>query len=382
MDFSFTKEQQMIQKAMREFAEKELLPRYDYYDRTGKFPYDQWKKMAELGVTGTGIPEEYGGQPVDAVTGGLIALELARGDVNCAYAAALSGTVSVIVKYASEEIKQQWLPDVATGDSVVAIAVTEPHCGSDVAGLKMTAIKKGDHYILNGEKSGVTFMTNCDVMIVFALTDPAAKVRGVSCFLVPSDLPGITRQGYEDMGGKCIGRGSAFFDNVKLPEKYLMGKEGKGFYQVMGALDKLRLYLSLLALGAAEKSLEETMEYVKERTAFGKPLAQFEGISFPIAEHHATIETAKWFCFRTLWMADQGMTNLKEVAVCKYLAPKESVQIIHNCLLLHGHYGYTLDLPLEQRLRDTIALEIADGTAQIQKIIIARELMGRVSLPY
>jgi len=382
IDFSLTKEQVMIQKTMRRFAEKELLPKYSHYDQTETFPFEQWKKMAELGVMGLGIPSEYGGQPADQVTTGLIVKELARGDVNCAYAATFSGLITVIAKYADEEIKTEYLPKFAMGEKIFALAVTEPHIGSDVAALKATAAKENGYYILNGEKSSVSFAMDCDAFLVFAVTDPGAKARGISCFFVPVDTPGITRQPYKDMGARAIRRGSFFLDNVKIPERNLIGKENKGFHQVMGAFDVLRVLMSLQALGAAEKTLEETIDYVKSRSAFGRPLARFEGVSFPIAEHYTKIIAAQWLCYHALWLNDQGLKHSKETAMCKYFGPQEAVKAIHGCLLLHGHYGYARDFPIEQRLRDVTSLEIADGTSQIQKIIISRELMGREYLPY
>jgi len=382
IDFSFTKEQLMIQKAMRKFAEKELWPKYSLYDQKEEFPSEQWEKMSEIGIHGMGVPIEYGGQPVDYVTKGLITKELARGDVNCAYAATLACTNEIIATHADEEIKKDWLPEIAKGKKILALAVTETHCGSDVAALSAKAEKKNGYYILKGEKSSITFGMDCAAALVFAKTDPEAKVRGVSCFFVPTDTAGVMRQPYKDMGTKAVRRGSLFLDDVKIPERYLIGEEDQGFYQVMNAFDVIRVLLSMQALGAAEKSLEETMDYVKGRTAFGRPLATFEGVSFPLAENYTKIMAAQWLCYHALWMHDQGLKHTKETAMCKYFCPKLAVDVIHDCLVLHGHYGYARDFPFEQRLRDVIGFEFADGTANIQKIIIARELMGRESLPY
>ena len=382
LDFSFTEEQILIQKTMREFAQRELRPYYQHHDLTETFPKDQWKKMAQLGIMGLSIPKEYGGQPADSVTAGLIIEELAKEDPNCALAGALYALDEIIVKHGYEEIKKEWLPQIARGEKMLALAVTEPHCGSDVANLKTRAIKENGYYLLRGEKSGTSLMMDCDGLIIFAKTNPEAGARGVSSFLIPVDMPGVTRQSYKDMGMKPIRRGSVFLDDVKLPDKYLLGQENRGFYQVMDTFDLLRLCLCMVALGAAEKSVEETIEYVKERTAFGRPLAKFEGVSFPIAEHYTKLTCAKWLCYNALWSHDMGLKHTKETAMCKYYVPEVAVQAIHDCLLLHGHYGYTQDFPFEQRLRDVIGLEFADGTAQIQKIIISRELMGREYMPY
>jgi len=382
LDFSFTEEQIMTQKTMRDFSEKELLPRYQQHDKTEIFPSDLWEKMSELGLMGLRIPEEYGGNPVDYVTLGLIIKELSRGDPNCAQFTVLPILSEIVFNHASKEVKDEWLPLLASGKKKIALGVSEPHCGSDVSAMKAKAVKKGDYYYLNGEKSGISFMMNCDALILYAITDPDAKTGGISSFFVPMNLPGVNRSSYKDMGEKLIMRGSVFLDDVKISEKYRLGEEGKGFYQAMSTFDVLRLCLCMVALGAAEKSIEETIEYVKIREAFGKPLAKFEGVSFPLVEHYTKLMSAHWLCFQALWAHNKGLKHTKETAMCKYYTPQIAVQAIHECLLLHGHYGYTKDFPMEQRLRDIIALEFADGTAQIQKIIVTRELMGKEYLPY
>lgn len=184
------------------------------------------------------------------------------------------------------------------------------------------------------------------------------------------------------MGNIPIGRGSIVFDNVKIPLQYRVGDEDKGFYQVMNGFDLSRILIGLQCLGAAAQSLDETMEYVKNRYAFGQPIAKFEGVSFPIAAHYSQIELVRWQCYRGLWLRDKGKSHTMIASMCKWLGPKVAREAIHECILLNGHYGYTKDLPLEQRLRDVIGLEIGDGTAQIQKIVIARELLGREFKPY
>jgi cyclohexanecarboxyl-CoA dehydrogenase len=218
--------------------------------------------------------------------------------------------------------------------------------------------------------------------IVFARTDADARARGVTAFLVPLDLPGVARSPLSDLGTRAVVRAVLSFDHIKVPASHRVGAEGTGFHQVMQGFDYNRVLIALACLGAAQVSLEGTMAYVKERKAFGRSLATFEGVSFPIAEAATQIDAARWLCYRALWLADLGLPHTKESAMVKWWAPKLSVETIHQCLLLHGHYGYTDELPFEQRMRDVIGLEIGDGTAQIMKIIVARELMGRDSLPY
>ncbi len=218
--------------------------------------------------------------------------------------------------------------------------------------------------------------------IVFARTDPTGRARGVTAFLVPLDLPGVSRSPLRDMGTRAIGRAVLAFDHVRLPASHRIGEEGTGFYQVMQGFDYNRIGIALACLGVAQQSVEETMAYVKERKAFGRAIARFQGVSFPIAEAATHLEACRWLCYRALWLADQGRPHTKESAMTKWWGPRLAVDTIHQCLLLHGHYGYTDELPFEQRMRDVIGLEIGDGASEVMKMVVARELMGRESLPY
>jgi cyclohexanecarboxyl-CoA dehydrogenase len=204
----------------------------------------------------------------------------------------------------------------------------------------------------------------------------------VTAFLVDLGLPGVARSPLRDMGSHAVGRAVLSFDHVRVPASHRLGAEGTGFYEVMKGFDFNRVLIALACLGVAQVSLEETMAYVKDRRAFGRSLATFEGVSFPIAEAATHIEAARWLSYRALWLADRGDPYTKEASMVKWWAPKLAVETIHQCLLLHGHYGYTDELPFEQRLRDVIGLEIGDGSAEVMKIIVARELMGRETLPY
>ena len=384
MDFNFSSEQLAMTKMLRDFVKKEVQPGYAERDKSGKFPRDLWKKAGELGLIGMTLPVEEGGQGADSLTAGLAAEEISRGDPNMSSAVAVVGelVLGLIQKHAAEKPKKEWLGSLLAGEAVPAIALTEPHCGTDAAAMKSRAVRKGDKYILNGEKSGVTLMMDSDVAVVFAKTDPGAGAQGVSGFVVPVDLPGVTRQWYEDMGSRCIRRGSIFMDDVEIPSDNLLGKEGDGFKYVMRLFDFSRIILALTCLGSAQITLEETIQYTKERHAFGNPLARFEGVSFPITEHYSIIESVRWLCYRGLWLRDQGQPHTEVAAMCKWMAPRFSVNAIHDCLLMHGHYGYTQEFPFEQRLRDVMGVEIADGTSQVSKIVITRELFGREYLPY
>lgn len=383
MDLAFSVEQEELVRTLRQFARRELAPRSAHWDKSGEFPWEAWRRMGELGLLGLRMPAAYGGQEADFTTFGIAMEEIGRGDFSCTYGLQLAGLAGEILgKSGTEEIKARWLPPTARGEAVVALALTEPGAGSDAANLACRAERDGDGYVLTGEKSGISLGMAAQAAIVFARTDPAGRARGVTAFLVPLDLPGVSRSPLRDMGTRAIGRAVLAFDHVRLPAAHRLGEEGTGFYQVMQGFDYNRIGIALACLGVAQQSLEETMVYVKERRAFGQPLARFEGVSFPIAEAATHVEACRWLCYRALWLADQGRPHTKESAMTKWWGPRLAVETIHQCLLLHGHYGYTDELPFEQRMRDVIGLEIGDGAAEVMKMVVARELLGRESLPY
>src|SRR5262245_21540348 len=383
MDLAFSPEQEELIRTLRAFVRRELAPRSREWDKTAEFPWAAWKQMGAMGLFGLRAPAAYGGQEADLVTTGIAIEEVGRGDFACTYGIQLAGLAGEIIgTNGSEEVKARWLPPTISGEVVMAIALTEPGAGSDAANIACRAVREGDEYVITGEKSGISLAMFAHAAMIFAKTDPGAKARGVTAFLVPLDLPGVSRQALHDMGTRAVGRAVLSFDHVRVPASHRLGAEGTGFYQVMKGFDFNRILIALACLGAAQASLEETMAYVKDRHAFGKPLVQYEGVSFPIAEAATHLEAARWLCYRGLWLADQGQPHTKESGMVKWWAPRLSVDVIHQCLLLHGHYGYTDELPFEQRMRDVIGLEIGDGTAEVMKLIVARELMGREVLPY
>src|SRR5712692_771687 len=383
MDLAFSPEQEELARTLRQFARKELAPRSAQWDKTGEFPWEAWRRMGELGLLGLRVPVAHGGQEADFLTFGSAMEEIGRGDFSCTYAIQLAGLAGEILgRSAPAEIQARWLPPTARGEAVVALALTEPGVGSDAANLACRAERDGSDYVITGEKSGISLGMAAQAAVVFARTDPAGRARGVTAFLVPLDLPGVSRGPLRDMGTRAIGRAVLAFDHVRLPASHRLGEEGTGFYQVMQGFDYNRIGIALACLGVAQQSVEETIAYVKERKAFGRPLARFEGVSFAIAEAATHVEACRWLCYRALWLADQGRPHTKESAMTKWWGPRLAVETIHQCLLLHGHYGYTDELPFEQRMRDVIGLEIGDGAAEVMKMVVARELMGRESLPY
>src|SRR6266702_627038 len=349
MDFAFSPEQDELIRTLRGFARKELQPRSAHWDKSGEFPWEALRQMGELGLLGLRIPADHGGQDSDYLTFGIAMEEIARGDFACTYGLQLAGLAGEILgRSGSDEVKARWLPSTARGETIVALALTEPGVGSDAANLACRAEREGDGYVITGEKSGISLGMVAQAAIVFARTDRAVLA----------------------------------FDRVRVPDAHRLGEEGTGFYQVMQGFDYNRVGIALACLGVAQVSLEETMAYVKERKAFGRSLATFEGVSFPIAEAATQVDACRLLCYRALWLADRGQRHTKESAMTKWWAPRLAVDTIHQCLLFHGHYGYTDELPFEQRMRDVIGLEIGDGAAEVMKMVVARELMGRESLPY
>lgn len=378
LDFSFTAEQDYFRKMLKEFAKEELLPNYTRWDREGTMPRHLWKKLAELGVNGLRIPVEFGGSEADCVTTGIAAEEIGRGDFNLTYAVMLNALIGEIInQHAQEKLKQEWLPQIANGEKIFGIAITEPTAGTDAGGIRATAVRKGSRYVLNGEKSGISVATVADAFIIFAKTDPELGNRGISAFLVPAGLPGLECKKYEDLGNLPIGRGSIYLTDVEIPEENIIGLENKGFSQVMNGFDLSRLLIGLQCVGAASQSLDETIAHVKMRSSFGKPLATYQGVAFPLVTHYTQLELVKWQAYRGLWLRDQGLKHSKESSSVKWLGPKFSQEAIHDCLLFNGHYAYTKEMPHEQRLRDVIGLEIGDGTAQANMMVIAKDIIGK-----
>lgn len=365
-----------LQEAASRFAREQLLPKYLARDREQRFDRTLMRQMGELGLLGADLPEEYGGLGLGTLASGMIGEALAYGDFN--YGAYVCSTVSVLgrilVDNAAPELTRQWLPGIVRGETIVGLGLTEPSGGSDAASLRTRAVRKGDRYLISGEKTSISMAEQADGFIVFARTGtPQSRARGVSAFFVPADAKGLMRTRFNDVGSHVVGRGSLFFDEVEVPEEHRIGAEGEGFRQVMAGFDFNRAAIGLECCGAAQASLDETWAYVNNRESFGVKLAQHQGVSFPLADGEARIEAIRQLCYRTLRLRDSGKPHTSEAAMCKLLAPRTAYEVIRQCLLSHGHYGYSTDSPHQQRMRDVMGLEIGDGTAQIMMMVIARE---------
>ena len=373
LDFSFTPAQEEYRERVRAFALAELLPGYTERDAEGRYPYEQVRAVLRFAA------EFWRGREAerDLVVSGITAEEVARGDFNCVLPSLGPALQREFLAEASPALRDRWVAPLLAGDAVIGLCLTEPEAGSDMGGMQTRADRRGDMWVLNGEKNSVSFL-NADVFYVFARTDPASRDwRGLSAFLVPRDTPGLAFERYDDMGCRSVPRGILRLTDVAVPASSLVGTPGGAFPMIRRFFDVNRAFIGLKCLGAARQTLDETIAHVTGRVQFGAPLATFQGVAFPMAEAATHLELARWQCYRVLWMREHDIPCATEAAMVKWWAPKVAAEAVHQCLILHGHLGYTRRLPIEQRLRDVLGWQIGDGTPQIQKLIVARALLGK-----
>lgn len=380
-----TDEQRAIVEAARRFSRAELLPRYQTREKSESvIDRGLMKTMGELGLIGVDLGPRHGGLGLGSVAAGLVIEELAYGDFNVAYVQLLGSLMgSILERHARPEVATRWIPRIVAGEALIGLGLTEPRGGSDAGNLTLKARRRGDVYVLDGEKTSISCADQTDANVVFARTGKASDgARGVSAFLVPGDAKGVTRTRFDDVGSKIVGRGSLFFDGVEVPGDHRLGEEGEGFTQVMRGFDFSRALIGLQCVGCAQASLDEAWEYTRHRESFGVPLAQYQGVSFPLAEGESWLAAIRALSYQTLALREAGQPHTAEAAMCKWMGPKTAFDVIHQCLLTLGHYGWTHETPHQQRMRDVMGLEIGDGTAQIMKLIIAREKIGKTALQH
>jgi len=379
LNFSISSEQEALVEVARGFGERRLAPYYKQREHEGAFDRATLRAMGDLGLFGVELPEEFGGLGLDCTTAGLVLEAVCRSDYNVGQLmVTMSLSAAIMARHGDPAVVTPWLRGVTGGEMIPAIALTEPGGGSDAANLTLRATRDGTDYILDGEKTSISFAAQAEFAIVWARTGgPSTGARGISAFLVPLDLPGIKTSEFDDLGGRCAGRGSVHFDEVVISATHLIGRENEGFVQVMEGFDYSRALIGLQCLAVARQSLDETWSSTAERSSFGRPLIANQGVSFPLAEAETQLEACRLLCLKTLWLKDQGMPHTAEAAMCKWWGPKLAFDTIQTCLLLNGHSAYTEEMPYAQRLRDVLGLQIGDGTAQIMKLVIARHKAGR-----
>lgn len=365
----------LLAETLRRFSLERLMPDYQRW-RTEPFPKERVVEFGDLGVLGLRVPEEYGGSDGTFPQLGLAVEELSRGDFNANYFPQLAALAAELITHGDDAVKSRWLPPLASGEAVIGFALTEPGVGSDAAALTTRAVRDGSDWVISGEKASITFAGYADAVTVFARTGgPGA--RGITCFLVPLDLPGVERQVYHSAGSAATARGSLHFDEVRIPADHQIGEEGTGFVLAMQGFDYNRAIISHACIGAASQSLDEFVEYAKQRETFGKPLAKHEGIAFQVAEHLAFLHSARLLAQETLALAEAGRPHSMQASMTKWLGPKYAAEAIHAVIRMFGWPGYSTDMHHELRMKDVMGLEIGDGTPEIMKSIIARETFGR-----
>ena len=375
MDFNFSKAQLMLRKTVADFSENVVKPRAEAIDRSGKFPKDLFLEMTKMGLTGIGTEEKYGGSGGSDIEKIIAVEEIAK------YCGSTAATLSihtifasVIEKFGTEEQKQKYLPVVCSGGELGAFALTEPNAGS----ARTTAIfdESTQEYVLNGTKCFITGGGLAKYVLVFALTSPELKTKGLSCILVERGTPGFSIGKIEDkMGLHGSETAELIFDNCRVPKDNLIGPLGKGFKIAMTALDGARIGIAAQAVGIAAGALDESVKYTKERVQFGRPISSLQGLQWYIAEMATKVECARWMTYRAASLKVSGMPYTKEAAIAKFNASKVAVEVTDKALQIHGGYGYMRDYPLERMYRDAKITEIYEGTSEIHKVVIAREVL-------
>ncbi len=378
MEFKLSKEQEMVRDVMREFTEKEVEPIAKEIDETGRFPKETVEKMARYNMLGIPFPVEYGGAGGDEVAYAIAVEELSKacGTTGVICSAHTSLGCWPIFKYGTEEQKQKYLIPLAKGEKLGAFGLTEPNAGTDAAGQQTVAVLDGDNYILNGTKIFITNGGQADVYIIFAMTDKSKGTRGISAFIVEKDTPGFSIGKVEDkMGIRGSSTTELIFTDCVIPKENLLGKEGKGFGIAMSTLDGGRIGIAAQALGIAQGALDETIQYIKEREQFGRPLAKFQGLQWMIADMATAIEAARFLVYRAAYNKANGLPYNKEAAMAKLFAANTAMDVTTKCVQLHGGYGFTKDYPVERMMRDAKITEIYEGTSQVQQMVIAANLL-------
>ena len=381
--FPFTEEHEMIRQTARDFAQKEIAPIAAEFDESGEFPYDTIKKMGEMGLMGIEVPEDYGGAGMDTLAYVLALEEICKADA--AHGTIMSVNNSLfcfgILKFGTEKQKQKYLRAVASGKAIGAYSLTEPMSGSDAGAMRTRAERDGESYILNGRKSWVTSAPVADYVVVFLMTDPAKKHRGITAFIVETNTAGFMRGKKEPkLGIRASATSEIVFENCRIPLENRLGAEGEGFKIAMTVLDAGRIGIAAQALGIAEAAYAASVQYAQEREAFGQKIGEFQGISFKLADMKTRIEAARLLLYQAALAKERSKTSGErftlEASMAKLFASETAMFVTHAALQIHGGMGYSKELPIERYFRDAKITEIYEGTSEIQRLVIARQETG------
>ncbi|MFC4023036.1 acyl-CoA dehydrogenase family protein [Oceanobacillus longus] len=378
MNFELTKEQTMIKKMVRDFAEEVIRPRAIEIDTKAVFPKDIFDQMGKLGILGIPFPEEYGGSGGDTMSYALAVEEIGRvcGSTGLSYAAAVSLGASPLYYFGTDEQKELFLRPLAKGEALGSFGLTEPNAGSDSGGTKTTAIVDGNDYVINGEKCFITNASFAKIIIVTAVTGKNDKGKNmISSIIVPTDADGVKiTSNYDKMGVRGSDTAEIILEHVRVPRKNVLGEEHKGHKQFLYTLDGGRISIAALGLGIAQASLEKALAYAKGRKQFGKSISSFQAIQFKLADMAMEVELARNMVHKAAWLKDEGKAFGKEAAYAKLFATETAFRSANQAIQIHGGYGYMREYEVERYLRDAKLLEIGEGTSEIQRLVIAREL--------
>ncbi|MFL6207656.1 MAG: acyl-CoA dehydrogenase [Pyrinomonadaceae bacterium] len=380
MQFDLSEDQQQIKLSVREFAQGEIAPHVREWDETQHFPVELMPKLAEQGFMGVIFPEKYGGAGMGYIEYVIIIEELSRvdGSIGISVAAHNSLCSNHIYMFGTEEQKQKFLVPLAQGQKLGAWGLTEPQAGSDASGTRTTAVRNNGHWLVNGSKNFITHAINGDICVAMAVTDRAMRSKGITAFMFEKGMKGFLPGKKEDkLGLRASETASVIFEDCLVPDENRLGPEGLGFIQAMQILDGGRISIAALALGIAQGAYESALKYSKERQQFGKPIAEFQAIQFKLADMATQLEAARLLTYRAAALKDQGKKVTKESSMAKLFASEVSVKICEEAIQIHGGYGYTKDYPPEKYWRDSKLCTIGEGTSEIQRLIIARQLLNQ-----
>ena len=378
MEFSFSPEQIELRKQIRDFAEAEIKPYVMVWDEAQTFPLEVVKKLGTLGCLGVIFPEELGGAGLGYIDYSIVIEELARvdGSVGLIVAAHNSLCSNHIFLAGNEDQKLKYIPKLATGEWIGCWSLTEPEAGSDAAGTRTTAVRDGDNWVLNGAKTFTTNAHQADVCVAMAVTDRSNSHHGISAFIIEKGMPGFKLGKKENkLGMRASDTGEVIFDDCRLPEQNLLGKIGEGFVDSLRILDGGRISIAALSLGIAQGAYEAALKYSKQRKQFGKPISEFQAIQHKLADMAMNIDAARLLTYRAGWLKDQGQSVNKQSAMAKLFASEAAVDICNEAVQIHGGYGFTKDYPVEKFYRDVKLCTIGEGTSEIQRLVIARQLL-------
>jgi alkylation response protein AidB-like acyl-CoA dehydrogenase len=381
MQFELSEEQQQIKMSVREFAQSEIAPHVLEWDESQHFPIELKPKLAELGLLGVIFPEEYGGAGMGYVEYATIIEELSRvdGSVGISVAAHNSLCSNHIYQFGTEAQRRKYLEPLAKGEHLGAWGLTEPSAGSDASGTKSTAVRAGGGWIVNGSKNFITHAIHADTCVAMAVTDRSKRSKGISAFIFEKGMNGFSPSKKENkLGLRASETASVVFEDCQVSDEHLLGEEGMGFVNAMEVLDGGRISIAALGVGIAQGAYESAVRYAKERQQFGKPIAEFQAIQFKLADMATQIDAARLLMYRAAWMKDNGKKTTKESSMAKLFASEISVKVCEEAIQVHGGYGYTKDYPPEKYWRDSKLCTIGEGTSEIQRIIIAREVLKQI----